>query len=57
VLGALGSLRSKKKLAAERSLEMHFFRNEEREKLVKVAVERETAVARKLVQDAETANM
>jgi len=56
-LGALGSLRSKKKLATEKRRETHFFSNEEREKWIVDYVERETAVARKRVQDAETAMM
>jgi len=54
-LGALRSLRSKKKLAAEKRQEMHFLGNEEREKQIEDYVQRETAVARKRVQDAETA--
>ena len=56
-LGALRSLRSKKKLAAEKRQETHFLSNEEREKWIEDFVERETAVARKRVQDAETAIM
>jgi len=56
-LGALRSLRSKKKLAAEKRLETHFLRNEEREKWIEDFVERETAVATTQVQDAETAIM
>jgi hypothetical protein len=56
-LGALRSLRSKKKLAAEKRQETHFLCNEEKEKWMKDCVERETAVARKRVQDAETAIM
>jgi len=56
-LGALRSLRSKKKLAVEKRQETHFLSNEEREKWIEDFVERETAVARKRVQDAETANM
>jgi len=54
-LGALCSLRSKKKLAAEKTREMHFLSNEEKEQSIEVYVERETAVARKRVEDAETA--
>jgi len=54
-LRALHSLRSKKKLAAEKRQETHFLSNEEREKWIEDFVERETAVARKRVQDAETA--
>jgi len=56
-LGALPSLRSKKKLAAEISQEMHFLSNEEKGKWIEDFVERETPVARKRVQDAETAIM
>jgi len=56
-LGALRSLRSKKKLAAEKRQETHFLSNEEKEKWIEDFVERETAVARKRVQDAETALM
>jgi len=57
VLGALCSIRSKKKLVAEKRREMHFLSNEEREKWIEDYVERETAVARQQVQDAETAVM
>jgi hypothetical protein len=57
VLGALRSLRSKKKLAVEKRRETHFLSNEEREKWIEDYVERETAVARKRVQDAKTAMM
>ena len=57
VLGALRSLLSKKKLAAEKRQETHFLSNEEKEKCIEVFVERETPVARKRVQDAETAMM
>jgi len=56
-LAALRSLRSKKKLAAEKRREKHFLSNEEREKLIKDYVERETAVGKKRVQDAKTAMM
>jgi len=56
-LGALRSLRSEKKLAAEKRQETHFLSNEEKEKWIEDFVERETAVARKRVQDAETAIM
>jgi len=56
-LGALRSLWSKKKLAAEKRQEMHFLSNEEKEKWIEDFVERETAVTRKRVQDAETAIM
>jgi len=56
-LGALRSLRSKKMLAAEKRRETHVLSNEEREKWIEDYVERETAVARQRVQDAETAIM
>jgi hypothetical protein len=56
-LGALHSLRSKKKLAAEKRQETHFLSNEEKEKWIEDFVERETAVARKRVQDTETVIM
>ena len=54
-LGALCSLRSRKKLAAEKRRETHFSTNEEKEKWIEDYVERETAGARKRVQDAEAA--
>jgi len=54
-LGALRSLQSKKKLAAEKKRETHFLSNEETEQWIEDYVERETAVARKRVEDAETA--
>jgi len=54
-LGALRSLRSKKKLAAEKRRETHFLNNEEKEKWIDDYVERETAVARKRVEEAEAA--
>jgi hypothetical protein len=54
-LGALRSLRSKKKLAAEKRRETHFLSNEEKEKWIEDYVERETAGARKRVEDAEAA--
>ena len=53
--GALRSLRSKKKLAAEKQRETHFLSNEEKEKWIEDFVERETAGARKRVEDAEGA--
>jgi len=56
-LGALHSLRSKKKLGAENRQEMHFLSNEEKEQWIEDFVERETAVARKRVQETETAIM
>jgi hypothetical protein len=52
-LGALRSMRSKKKLAAEKRQETHFLSNEEKEKGIEDYVEREIAVARKRVEDAE----
>jgi len=45
------------KLAAEKRQEMHFLSNEEKEKWIEDYVEKETMVARMLVQDAETAIM
>jgi hypothetical protein len=54
-LGALCSLRSKQKLAAEKRREMHCLSNEEKEKWMEDYVERETAGARKRVEDAEAA--
>jgi len=56
-LWALRSLQSKKRLAAEKRQETHFVNNEEKEKWIEDYVERETAVARKRVQDAETTIM
>jgi len=54
-LGALRSLRSKKKLAAEKRRETHFSSHEDKEKWIQDYVERETAGARKRVEDAEAA--
>jgi len=54
---ALRSLLCKKKLAAEKRQETHFSSKEEKEKWIRDFVERETTVARKRVQDAETAIM
>jgi len=54
-LGALRSLRSKKKLAAEKRQETHLLSNEEKQKWIEDYVERETAGARKRVEDAEAA--
>jgi hypothetical protein len=51
----LRSLRSKKKLAAEKRRETYFLSNEEKEKWIEDYVERETAGARKRVEDAEAA--
>ena len=56
-LGAWCSLRSKKKLLSENRQEMHFLSTNEKEKWIKDYVERQTAVARKRVEDAETAIM
>jgi len=53
--GALRSLRSKKKLAAEKRRETHFLSNEQKEKWIEDYVERETAGARMRVEDAEAA--
>jgi len=53
--GALCRLRSKKKLTVGKRRETHFSSNEEKEKWIVDYVERETAVARKRVEDAETA--
>ena len=55
--GALHSLRSKKKLSAEKRRETHSLSNGEKEKSIKDYVDREIAVARKRVQDAKTAIM
>jgi DNA-binding ferritin-like protein len=46
-LGALRSLRSKKKLVEEERLKTHFASNEDNEKWIEDFVERETAMARK----------
>jgi len=54
-LGALRSLRCKKKLAAEKRRETHCLRNEKKEKWIEHYVGRETAGARKRVEDAEAA--
>jgi len=54
-LGALRSRQSKKKLAAARRRETHFQRYEAKEECVENSVEREIAVGRKGVEDAETA--
>jgi len=54
-LGALRSFQSEKQLAAGKRRETHFSNNEEKEKWNEDYVERETAVARKRVEDAETA--
>jgi len=56
-LGALRSVRSKQKLTAEKRQEMHFLSNEEKKKWIEDVVERETAVARKRLQEAETSMM
>jgi hypothetical protein len=54
-LAALRSLRSKKKLAAEKRRETHLLRNEEKEKWIADYFERETAGARKRVEDTRAA--
>jgi len=54
-LGALRSLRSKKRLTPEKQRETHFLSNEAKEKWIEDFVERETAGARKRVEDAEAA--
>jgi len=54
-LGAWGSLRSKKELAAEERRETHFLSNEDKANWIEDYVERETAVARKRVENAEAA--
>jgi len=54
-LGALCSLRSKKKLAAEKRRATHILSNAEKEKWIEDYVERETAGATKRVEDAEAA--
>jgi len=54
-LGALRSLKSRKKLAVEKRRETHFSSNEETEKWIEDYVERETAGARQRVEDAEAA--
>jgi len=52
-LGALHSLLTKKMIAAEKRRETHLLRNEETKKLIKEYAEREIAVARERVEDAE----
>jgi len=54
-LGALHTLRSNTKLAAEKQREKHFLSNEEKEEWIEDYVERETVRARKRVEDAEAA--
>jgi hypothetical protein len=54
-LGALRSLRSKKKFVAEKQQETHLLSNEEKEKLFEDFLERETAEARKRVKHPEAA--
>jgi hypothetical protein len=56
-LGALRSMRHKKKLSAEKGRKMHFWSNEEKEKWIADYVNWETAGTRKRVEDAETAIM
>jgi hypothetical protein len=52
-IGVLLSWRSKKKLAAEEQRETHFISNEEKTKWIEDFVKRDTAWARKRVNDAE----
>jgi len=54
-LWALRSIGSKKMLAAVIESETHFLGNEEKEKSIQEYVDKETAVARKQVEDAERA--
>jgi len=54
-LGALRSLRSKKRLAVEKQWETHFLSNEAKQKWIEDFVERETAGARKWLEDTEAA--
>jgi len=54
-LGAVRSLRSKKKLAVEKRRETHFVINKGNEKWIEDFVERETAGARKRVENAGAA--
>jgi len=54
-LRTLCSLRSKKKLAVNNRRETHFSRNEQKETYIEEYVDRETAGARKWVEDAEAA--
>jgi len=56
-LGALGSLRLTKKLSAEKRQKTHLLSNDEKDNWIEYYVDRETVVARKRVQDAETAIM
>jgi len=50
-LGALRSLKSNKKLVAEKRQEIQFLSNEQKEKWIEDFVERETTTARKRVED------
>jgi len=54
-LGALGPLRSKKKLAGEKCPEIQILSNEEKEKWIEDYIERETTGARNRVKDSEAA--
>jgi len=56
-LGALRSIRSAKKLSVEKRLDTHFLINKEKAKWIEDYEDRDTAAARKRVQDAETAIM
>ena len=52
---ALGSSQSRKKLSAEKRRDTHFLRKTENAKWIAEYVDRETTVARKQVQDTDTA--
>jgi len=54
-LGALRSSRCRRKLAVDKRQETHFLNNKKKEKWLEEYVERETAGARKLVEDTEGA--
>jgi len=54
-LGTLHSYRYNKKLVAGKQWESHLVSNDEKEKWIEDYVDRETAVARQRVEDAETA--
>jgi hypothetical protein len=56
-LGALHSLKFKKKLLAGKGRELHLFSNEANAKWIDDYVDRETTVARQRIHDAETAIM
>jgi hypothetical protein len=54
-LGALSSLRSKKKIAEEKRHETHCLSNEEKDKSIEDYIEKETSGARNRVEEAEAA--